>query len=320
LKICWYGWGGDVVTGYINLQYPVGDLHSIDDLMDIAVGIEREAALRYEQLSMLMDRRGNSGLAATFRDLAEIERAHEAGLASWVRRLGETEPIPKQFHWQFPETFSLDDVDAAPLSPYQALGIAVRNEERAFVFYTYVAAQAHARPDLRERAEALAKEELGHVAQLRRLRRHAYHAAHGEQQPAVPQPSTLAALYRVAWGLECRAADLAATAARCLAGQDGYETQVPVITWVADDAGRRAETMARQVLELGGAPVETGSGAPVAPMAPDRAVDLCERDAQASLETYLSIAERVRDDALLHPAQRLAEAAMARLAVIRGRR
>ncbi|HLN25076.1 MAG TPA: ferritin family protein [Patescibacteria group bacterium] len=304
---------------YINGQFPLSDLHSLDELMDIAVGIEREAALRYDQLSTLMARRGDSALAATFEALAAIERAHEAGLMSWVRRLDEAEPVPKQFLWQLPETFSLDDVDAAPLSPYQALGIAVRNEERAFVFYTYVAAQAHARPDLRERAEALAKEELAHVAHLRRLRRLAFHAARGERSAVTPLPATLSALYHVAWELERRAADLAATAARCLAGQSGQDTKVRLITWVAEDAGRRAEAMARQALEPGGVgPGKMDSRAPVPPMPPEQALALCERDTQEGLEVYLSIAERVQDDALLHAAQDLAETAMARLAFLRG--
>lgn len=53
--------------------------------------------------------------------------------------------------------------------------MAVRNEERAFVFWTYVAAHAPSK-EIRVAAEHMAKEELGHVATLRRERRLAFHA------------------------------------------------------------------------------------------------------------------------------------------------
>ena len=53
--------------------------------------------------------------------------------------------------------------------------MAVRNEERAFAFWSYVAAHAEA-PEIRQAAETMAHEELGHVATLRRERRRAFHA------------------------------------------------------------------------------------------------------------------------------------------------
>src|SRR5690606_12726414 len=60
------------------------------------------------------------------------------------------------------------------LSAYRAFSMAVRNEERAFVFWTYVA--AHAKSDeIRSAAERMAREELGHVAKLRAERRRAFH-------------------------------------------------------------------------------------------------------------------------------------------------
>ena len=309
------------MTSRINNEYPLGLLHSVEELMDVAMGVEREAALRYDQLSTMMDKRGDQALAVTFRELAEIERAHEAGLAAWTQRRGETAPIPKQFQWQLPETFSLDDVGAAPISSYQALAIAVRNEEQAFVFYTYVAAQAHAQADLRDRAEALAKEELAHVAQLRRLRRRAFHADHNKSHRPLPVPQTLPELYSLALGVEKEAADLAATAARCLIECDGHGAETLLIRRVAEDARLRAETMASQSSSLAEASRENsrtaisrGSGALTA----GQALDLCERDAQEGLEIYLSIAERTQDDVILHQTQILAEAAMARLALIRG--
>lgn len=60
-------------------------------------------------------------------------------------------------------------------SPYKALAFAVHNEEIAFRFYTHVAAHSENK-SVREHAEILAREELGHAALLRAERRLAYHA------------------------------------------------------------------------------------------------------------------------------------------------
>ena len=52
--------------------------------------------------------------------------------------------------------------------------MAVQNEERAFAFWSYMAASAKD-SDIKSASEAMAREELGHVATLRRERRRAYH-------------------------------------------------------------------------------------------------------------------------------------------------
>ncbi|MBB4279229.1 hypothetical protein GGE12_007042 [Rhizobium mongolense] len=57
---------------------------------------------------------------------------------------------------------------------WQPPSIAVRNEERAFEFWTYVASSAPTQ-EMRSAAERMAREVLGHVATLRRERRHAFH-------------------------------------------------------------------------------------------------------------------------------------------------
>ena len=65
------------------------------------------------------------------------------------------------------------DEDPYTVTAYRVLAIAVRNEQRAFAFFAYVAAHA---PDqeLRQLAEDLAHERLGHAATLRRERRKAW--------------------------------------------------------------------------------------------------------------------------------------------------
>lgn len=174
----------------LNPLWPIEAITDTDQLMAIASGMEREAAERYEQLAARVPE-----LSTLFRRLAELERAHEAGIGRWARRDGLAPPQPARFAWDLPETFGDESI---ALTPYGALAIAVRNEERAFAFYTYLAAMAQDGA-LRRRAESLAREELDHVAQLRSLRRRAFHDERPARRPA---PRTVAALRRAAAALE----------------------------------------------------------------------------------------------------------------------
>jgi hypothetical protein len=89
------------------------------------------------------------------------------------------EPDPSVLRAESDATF--DDEGAGTVAPelvdaYRAFSMAVRNEERAFSFWIYVAAQSPS-PELRAAAEQMAREELDHVARLRRERRRAFHQA-----------------------------------------------------------------------------------------------------------------------------------------------
>ena len=105
----------------------------------------------------------------------------------------------------------------ASLSAYQALAYAVRNEERAFTFYTYVAAEAD-RPDIRALAEDLARDELRHATLLRHYRRRAFHA---ERPAAVELPETVEALRAMSrrWDADAAAAHTALAAILDEAGE-----------------------------------------------------------------------------------------------------
>jgi hypothetical protein len=255
--------------------------------------------------------------------LAELERRHEAELIDWARRRSLPPPNPKQFSWQCPETFSLDDVGGATLSPYQALSLAVRNEERAFAFYTYVAAQADARPEVQMHAESFAREELRHVSQLRALRRRAFH----DERETRPERARVATapmqFHRMAWGLERGAAELTAAAARCL-DEAGRTAGASLLARASADATMRAETMAK--IAGGGRPPEGSSVAKAVhsgerfnerAVVVDEILNICERDVQEALDAYLTVAERATSEPILLEAQNLAENAVARLALIR---
>lgn len=301
----------------INPIYPVLGVASVDELMGIAVAMEREAALRYGELAVAMDRGAEPELAALFRRLEVLERDHEAGLGRWAEREGRGRPVPARFQWRMPETFedAADGAGAHTLTPYGALALAVTNEERAFTFYSYLAAIAPA-DDIRRRAEALAREELNHVRQLRAMRRQAFHA--GRQSPRPPRPPHDARqLARVVRDLETASAALDQAVARCLADA-GWNDGAAALSRQAELARMRA--------------ARHGEAAPGHPAAADRAgregfleagqlvpaeaLRLSLRNAELVAGAYLATAGEATDQDVLDIAQILAAEAVERLAVV----
>jgi rubrerythrin len=145
-------------------------------MLSIADAMERGAAKRYETLAECMRRVGHADLARIFDALAVEERHHVES----VERLAEASkvagPAADVAGFALPETFEIEDAgSAALLTPYKALSMAVRCEEDAFRFWTYVASET-TNADVRAQAEAMARQELVHAAKLRHERRRAYHA------------------------------------------------------------------------------------------------------------------------------------------------
>ena len=164
-------------TSLLKLE-PAGTLQSLDELFALANAMEQEAASRYASLAEDMRVQDKRALAAVFDQLAAAEREHVDSVANWSQsRLGRP-PNPALVRWDAPETFdpqTASEITTSRLmTPYRALSMAVRNEERAFAFWSYVAGFAED-PDIKKAAEAMAREELGHVATLRKERRRAYH-------------------------------------------------------------------------------------------------------------------------------------------------
>jgi len=275
---------------------PAGTLRSIGELFALANAMEREAADRYSGLAHEMQRQGKHELARVFAELAAAEREHVDSVARWSQfHLGKA-PDPALVRWEAPDTF--DHETAVELStsrlitPYRALAMAVRNEERAFAFWSYVAGLAEA-PDVKQAAEAMAREELGHVATLRKERRRTYHREHG---------GTRAARQGNAAGPDIDAARLERRLAAYLA------TLGARVTGASSDRARElldeANRMSAQVEGLGRFPAA-----------------LEQADAEIIAETladsYLDAAEKADAPDRLEVLQRLAERAIARLAWLR---
>jgi rubrerythrin len=168
------------------METSVPDVTSVKELTRLASALEVDSAAVYRALAQEMTQRGRHDLAALFGKLQAMEEGHARELAvdSAIRPgsridLGGDEAAPEMSN----------------MTPYRALAWAVRREVRAFRFYTYVSAQAPSR-EIRDLAERLAKEELGHAALLRAARRQAFHRERRRRpdEGALPRPEAIASL------------------------------------------------------------------------------------------------------------------------------
>lgn len=285
---------------------------TVSDLLEEAAAIERAAARRYAQLAAAMKNAGNAELETLFRQLQHEEESHLQTLRQW----GSSAPEAQQQGGPAPEVSSDEEetFDPYTLTTYNALGIAVRNEDRAFAFFSGVAADAKDR-EVRELAKRLAHEELAHAAKLRQARREAYRAK--------DRRSTLDR-----WGLaDTRIDDFAAFRAIAHRLEAGLAARHEALA--ARLAGSRTPgaeaigTVARRSREAA-----VGLGAIDGPDAREAEVGLptdvpsALRDMLVDLEEacsfYMGVGENGPDEPAVAAAQRLAYGAVSRLAVIRG--
>ena len=167
------------------MSEPAGTLELLDELFALANAMEEEAANRYTGLAEDMRRQNKGALAEVFSQLAAAEREHVDSVTRWSQSRRGKPPDPALVRWEAPETFDAEtakEIGTSRLTtPYRALAMAVRNEERAFAFWSYVAAYSED-TEIKQAAEAMAREELGHVSTLRKERRRAYHKEHEETE------------------------------------------------------------------------------------------------------------------------------------------
>ncbi len=271
-----------------------GRIASAADLIAVAHALEQEAAARYRALSANMAAQGDANLAARFAELAALEDRHAAQVADRSAALLGGAPAAAAAGWDVPHG---EDGASATLNAYQALAFAVRNEERAFAFFTYVAAEA-ASPGIRALAEDLARDELRHAAMLRRLRRAAFHA---DRPPEFAIPQTVAALHALARQRDAAAAAAHAALAQRLAAAGERE-----------DAALFQRLAAEERAAAGGAP-------PGEVAALDSVADGL-RWLEAGFDYYALVGERAQDAEVVAEAQRLAGVMVARLAQTGGAR
>ncbi|TQF39375.1 hypothetical protein UNPF46_13345 [Bradyrhizobium sp. UNPF46] len=275
---------------------PAGVLESLDELFALAHAMEQEAADKYESLAEDMRGQGNDDLAEVFARLADAEREHADSVTQWSQSRRGKRPDPAMVRWEAPETLAPEaaaEVKTSRLmTPYRALAMAVRNEERAFAFWSYLAAFSHD-PEVKKASEAMAREELGHVAALRKERRRAYHREHDLVSAEVS--SAPGSSHVDAQRLELR----------LVAQLDDMEPRLNGPT------AARIRDLRQQSIEMAAAAAGFGSF----PASIERKGPL--EIAEALVDGYLDGAERSNDSARLESLQRLAERAISRLAWLR---
>jgi rubrerythrin len=278
------------------MSEPAGTVESLDELFALANAMEEEAAKKYSELAEDMRRQNKSALAEIFAQLAAAEREHVDSVTRWSQSRRGRVPDPALVRWEAPETFDAETADeirtSRLTSPYRALAMAVRNEERAFAFWSYLAAYSQDL-EIKKAAEAMAKEELGHVSILRKERRRAFHREHDRQQG---EGVTAAGPSRIdARRLELRLAAQLADLARRLEGP----------------AATRTGELLDQTMTM--ADASGGIGALPGALEQQDAQTVAE----ALADTYLDSAENSDDQARVEVLQGLAQKAIARLAWLR---
>ena len=160
----------------------------VEDLLAMAQKIEAGAAERYTKYAETASK-VNPETAALFKRLAEEEQAHE----NKVIELAEEASVDLSNCTVSEQTIppgNNEESSQANNSLYQILAAAVRREEQAFEIYSQIAASSN-NDDLRYYAEILAKEELGHAALLRAMRRRVYDRHKAQSTILLPDPDKL---------------------------------------------------------------------------------------------------------------------------------
>ena len=146
---------------------PGPELRSVDELLSIALVMERAAAARYAALARRMAEGEHDELADLFTRLGRLERDH----ARFLERRLAGHSLP---HETDAAGLESPDLDAeALLTPQAVLRAALRSEERAQAHFERIAATA-GEAAVRGLAAELAAEEAEHAARLAAaLARHA---------------------------------------------------------------------------------------------------------------------------------------------------
>jgi len=286
------------------LTNPPPSFGSTEELMAMAHAMEVEAARRYRQLAVGMRVRQQEELARLFEFLQSLEEKHAVQLAEKAPGTGVAIATPR-ISWDLPENFDEEAGTSLLLTPYRALALAVRNEERAFAFYCHVAAEA-SDDRTRKFAEGLAKDELTHAWLLRRERRRAFRSEAEEHRTrAASLPGSLEEFFDFAAKTDWYAAQYHHSLADSLQALDRLKEAFDrVAEDEADSARESAERGGRALPEPGAETAPTVVGG--------------MRLLEEAFERYSDIADRSKQEDVMQAAQQLAARAVQRLAYVGG--
>lgn len=263
---------------------PSISVRSLDELFSIALAMEKDSAARYLRLADRMRGEGREDLASLFEGLARNGSGLGEEIAARLRQAGG-EPSAAAPDGVFSDE-GIGHAAAELVDAYRVCAIAVRNAERAFAFWSYLAARS-LKPEIRKAAERMAHAALEQAKALRRERRKAFSLA-GRPEHSAGGAYDLSALEgEVCKGLEA------------LAASHGEQPHYR-------DLAAEAKELSR---DLASNPLEVPAGPP-----PPRTLDaLCEWLA----DCYVQAGDRSRSQEAQARAQAFASAAIRRLAALR---
>jgi rubrerythrin len=278
---------------------PPGPVLSLNEFFSLAHAIESDAVARYAEAATLLRQQGADKVASVFERLAETERGHVEQVDAWAKHSDAASPATTALPWAIPDTHDATPGEMARsklLTPYRVLASAVRHEQRAFAFWTYVSAHAD-KQDVKEAAERMALEELEHVSILRRERRKAFHS---EQQETAPL-NRLTALNSLAT-LERRLAEYIQQNPAAATGGD-FASKIEADAYRAADTLESVASHDHSLLSL-------------PTIASDKLADPMAVS-EYLVDAYLRIAEVSAEPGMLSLSQELASTAVYRLAMLK---
>jgi len=143
-------------------------INNITELLAHALALEIEAVERYADLAELMELHNNQEVSGLFMKMSEIEKLHVDEISKQIRTRKLNKLPTIKYQWisaEGPETTDPADLHYL-MTPYQALSLALLNEQRACDYYKGV---VELTPDNETRtlAAELAEEEEEHVALIK---------------------------------------------------------------------------------------------------------------------------------------------------------
>jgi rubrerythrin len=142
-------------------------IESAPTLLAYALALELEASERYADLADQMETHNSPEVAELFQKLSHIEKLHADHVLEQAAALSLDLPAiaASAYQWEDPEGPETTDFGDAHylMTAHRALQLALHNEQRAFEFFTGIAAKATDQ-DVVKLAEEMAEEEREHVA------------------------------------------------------------------------------------------------------------------------------------------------------------
>lgn len=144
-------------------------MNTVGEFLSYAVKLEEEAALRFGELSDVMQSCGNHDVAKLFRRLSDYSRMHLADARA--RATFRDMPVlkPEEYNWpdlESPETAGIWVADPL-IGRGQALEIARDAEEASLRFYKNIF-ETTTDPEIRVLAKEFFEEESEHVSEIQK--------------------------------------------------------------------------------------------------------------------------------------------------------